>query len=141
LDKWDLPTCKVCAKLNSVSTTLAQVLLEPDDRGRVNLSRVDGPKAQRYIAERLLDGSIMLRPAALLTERALESYVQARIAQATRDPERPLRSLSDYLAAHGVPEPSAERVAAVNARLAEKKVPGARTLGDVLRERRSAPAD
>jgi hypothetical protein len=110
------------------------VLLEPDDRGRINLSRLEGKRADRYLAHQQPDGSIVLRPAALLSERALEAYVQVRIAQASRDPDAPLHPLDEYLEKHGVRSPTPEEIAAVEARLALRKRSG-RTLGDVVAEK------
>jgi hypothetical protein len=113
----------------------ATIVLEPDDRGRVNLNRVPGQIASKYIAERNADGSIVLWPAALLTERALESYVQARISHATRPNDAPLLMLNEVLAKHGVQPPTPARVEEVRARLAGAEKAGRRTLADVMAER------
>jgi hypothetical protein len=114
--------------------TATDVLLEPDDRGRINLSRLNGKMADRYLAHLQPDGSIVLRPAALLTERALEAYVQVRLAQAAREPNAPLRSLSDYLDQHRVQRSTPEDIAEVEAHLASRARTG-RTLADVVAEK------
>jgi hypothetical protein len=76
------------------------VILEPDDRGRVTLSRIPGATKARYLAHRRPDGCIVLKPAAVMTEQALESYVQARIGQASRSSVDGLRTHEEVVADH-----------------------------------------
>jgi hypothetical protein len=76
------------------------VILEPDDRGRVTLSRIPGANKARYLAHTRSDGCIVLKPAAVMTEQALESYVQARISQASRQGVEGLRTHDEVVADH-----------------------------------------
>ena len=52
-------------------------LLEPDDRGRVSLARLPGDNADRYMARRLEDGTVILEPVVVLPARAVDSLTRA----------------------------------------------------------------
>ena len=52
-------------------------LLEPDDRGRVSLARLPGVNAERYMARRLEDGTVILEPVVVLPARSLDSLAEA----------------------------------------------------------------
>ncbi len=64
---------------------LLQTLLEPDERGRVSLARVPGANADRYLARRMADGTVILEPVVVLPVRALDSLQHALLARARRE--------------------------------------------------------
>lgn len=59
-------------------------LLEPDDRGRVSLARLPGENADRYMARRLDDGTVILEPVIVLPARAVESFARAARSNRSR---------------------------------------------------------
>ena len=64
---------------------LPTTLLEPDERGRLSLARIPGDNAERYLARRLDDGTVILEPVVVLPVRALESLRHALVASQRRD--------------------------------------------------------
>ncbi len=62
---------------SSMETNSRTMLLEPDERGRISLARVPGELAERYLARRLEDGTVILEPVVVLPVRAVESLTRA----------------------------------------------------------------
>lgn len=105
------------------------VIVEPDDRGRVSLSRLPGANAARYVGRRLSDGSIILQPAVILTEQALASLVKVHAAnQAGRPKSRPLREVLDRF---GSSPPTQAMIDAAQDDAAHRRANGARFLSDL----------
>ena len=113
-----------------------EVLVEPDDRGRVSLSKLPGVNAQRYVGRRMADGSIVLRPALVMSYQALQSLLKVQ----SRGPaeERLGSSLREVLDRYGREAPSEAQVEAVRAEIAHRRSAGARFLSDLTSDEMTA---
>lgn len=106
-----------------------EVLVEPDDRGRVSLSKLPGTNAERYVGQRMADGSIVLRPAVVMSYRALQSLMKVQAASDRgRLPGKPLREVLDR---HGRGTPSDAQTEAARVEIARRRASGARILSDL----------
>jgi hypothetical protein len=105
------------------------VIVEPDDRGRISLSRFPGPTAERYVGRRLLDGSIILQPAVVLTEQALASLMKVHSARTAGRPQG--RALREVLDRFGSARPTEDEVDAALSGVAQRRASGARFLSDL----------
>jgi hypothetical protein len=110
------------------------VLIEPDDRGRVSLSKIPGANAERYLARRLSDGSVILQPAVLMSQQALDSL--AALAKAKRSDAPPGRPLRDILDRVDRPAPTAAVIEQTMQQLDERRARGARFLSDITDDER-----
>ena len=113
---------------------MSVVLIEPDERGRVSLSKIPGVNAEQYIGSRLPNGSVLLQPAVLLPTAALESLV--KLQDPSRRASRPGRPLREVLDRHGSTVPDDDAVEAVKAHLERRRADGARFLSDITVEER-----
>lgn len=100
---------------------LPTTLLEPDERGRLSLARIPGENADRYLARRLDDGTVILEPVVVLPVRALESLRHALVANQRRQSSggttTPLdQVLARLRPAQGSPAPPAARTTKARAR-------------------------
>jgi hypothetical protein len=114
--------------------TVNDVLIEPDDRGRVSLSKIPGANAERYLARRLSDGSVILQPAVLMSQQALDSL--AALAKAKRSDAPPGRPLRDILDRVDRPAPTAAVIEQTMQQLDERRARGARFLSDITDDER-----
>lgn len=66
-------------------------LLELDERRRTSLGRIGRPQDRRYVVSELPDGTVILRPAVVLTEAELKLLSDpdrlARVDAALADPD------------------------------------------------------
>jgi hypothetical protein len=115
----------------------SDVIVEPDERGRVSLSKIPGTNAERYIGRRLSDGSVLLQPAVVMTYQALVSL--GNVQEARR---RPLggepRSLSEVLDRLGRSNPSQTHLDEVRAHTVQRRASGARMLSDITADELAA---
>ena len=114
-------------------------MIEPDERGRVSLSKIPGNNADRYIARRLPNGSIILQPAVLIPTQALDSLVALQATR--RNGKREGRALGDVLDRHNRSAPSDTRLAEAEADLAQRRDEGARFLSDLTDAERQSLQD
>jgi hypothetical protein len=77
-------------------TFMSTLLVEPDDRGRICLSRT-GVLADRYVVHRLDNGILMLEPAVVLGVRESAELTQARQVVAQGRVGAPLDAVLDRL--------------------------------------------
>ena len=112
------------------------VLVEPDDRGRVSLSKIPGANVDRYVGRRLPDGSILLQPAVVMSHQALRSLLQVQ-SRASTGPRQSI-PLGEVLDRRGRTKPSPERLEAARADMARRRAAGERSLADITPEERQA---
>jgi hypothetical protein len=124
------PTFTIGEMYRMIRAMSSDVIVEPDDRGRVSLSKIPGVNAERYIGRRLSDGSVLLQPAIVMTYQALTSL--AKVQEARRRPTtgqpRPLREVLVQL---GREAPSQAQLDEVRAHTARRRAAGARMLSDI----------
>jgi hypothetical protein len=114
---------------------MSDVLIEPDERGRVSLSKIPGANAERYLARRLSDGSVILQPAVLMSRQALDSL--ATLLETKRsDPQagRPLRDILDRI---DRPAPTPAVIEQTMQQLDQHRARGARFLSDITDDERA----
>jgi hypothetical protein len=115
----------------------SDVIVEPDERGRVSLSKIPGANAERYIGRRLSDGSVLLQPAVVMTYQALVSL--GKVQEARR---RPLvgqpRELGEVLDRLGRSTLSDAQLDEVRAHAGRRRAGGARMLSDITPEELAA---
>lgn len=75
---------------------MSSLLVEPDERGRVSLSRA-GELADRYVVHRLDNGVLVLEPAVVLGVREAAELTQARQSVTRRQPAAPLGAVLDRI--------------------------------------------
>ena len=119
-----------------LSAMSLDVLVEPDDRGRVSLSKIPGANVERYVGRRLADGSIILQPAVVMTRQALTSLLTIQRTADQRSVSK-TKPLGEVLKRHGRGKPSSARVETVRGELAERRSNGERFLSDVTPEQRA----
>jgi hypothetical protein len=108
---------------------VVELLLEPDDRGRISLAKVPGSTADRYIVRPLPGGSLLLQPAVVLSRQSVESLL--KVVEARRDGPRRGRPLNEVLDRFGRPEISAERIAEIREHAAGRREQGFRSPADL----------
>jgi hypothetical protein len=112
-----------------IAATTSETIVEPDERGRVTLTKIPGASASRYVGRTLPDGSVLLTPVVLLTQRDVVALLDIARQPADRAPGR---SISDVLRDAGVapmdPAVAAERMRELNERRART---GQRSLADL----------
>jgi hypothetical protein len=111
-------------------------MIEPDERGRISLSKIPGANADRYLARRLADGSVVLQPAVLLSRQALVSL--AALAEAKRSGARTGRPLRDILDRVDRQPPTAAVIEQTKQQIDERRARGARFLSDITADERAA---
>jgi hypothetical protein len=111
-------------------------MIEPDERGRISLSKIPGANAERYLARRLADGSVVLQPAVLLSRQALDSL--AALAQAKGSGARTGRPLRDILERVDRQPPTAAVIEQTKQQIEQRRERGARFLSDITAEERTA---
>lgn len=115
----------------------SDVIVEPDDRGRVSLSKIPGANAERYIGRRLIDGSVLLQPAVVMTYQALVSLGKVQMARQRSASGAP-SPLSDVLDRFGRVAPTQAQLDEVRAHAAQRRAAGARMLSDITPEELTA---
>jgi hypothetical protein len=113
---------------------VSDVLIEPDERGRVSLSKIPGANAERYLARRLSDGSVLLQPAVLMSQQALDSL--ATLLEAKRSGAPTGRPLQDVLDRIDRPAPTAAMIEQTMQQLDQRRARGARFLSDITADER-----
>ena len=111
----------------------SDVIVEPDERGRVSLSKIPGTNAERYIGRRLSDGSVLLQPAIVMTYQALVSLGKVQEAR-RRPPSGQPRELGEVLDRLGRGAPSQAQLDEVQAYTSSRRRAGARMLSDITPE-------
>lgn len=78
-----------------LSRALTDVLLELDERRRASLGRIGNPEHRRYLVTEEPDGTIILRPAVVMSELEARFLANpelvARIRESRAHPERLVR--------------------------------------------------
>lgn len=110
------------------------VIVEPDDRGRVSLAKIPGRNADRYVGRRLSDGAVILQPAVVMTYQSLTSLSAVIRNRATGRMQGEPRSLTDVLDRFGRPPLDEALINEVRADLARRRAAGARRLSDITPE-------
>lgn len=111
-------------------------MIEPDERGRISLSKIPGANADRYLARRLADGSVVLQPAVLMSRQALDSLAALVEAQKGGAPTgRPLREILDRVDRQ---PPSAAVIEQTMQQIDDRRARGARFLADITADERRA---
>ena len=113
---------------------MSDVLIEPDDRGRVSLSKIPGANAERYLARRLSDGSVILQPAVLMSRQALDSL--ATLLETKRNDPQGGQQLRDILGRIDRPAPTAAVIEQTLRQVDERRARGARFLSDISDDER-----
>jgi hypothetical protein len=108
------------------------IIVEPDDRGRISLAKIPGVNAERYVGRRLPDGSIILQPAVVLTSTALESLLELQASP--RPVPRSGRPLSEALRSRNVRRATDAELAVARQGVAERRARGARSVSDLTPE-------
>ena len=112
-------------------------MIEPDERGRVSLAKIPGENAERYIGRRLPNGSVILEPAVLVSQQALDSLATLQAAGRTH---RLGRSVRETLDRYGRQPATEAQLAAAKAVMGMREMRGARSLADLVNdETRIAP--
>jgi hypothetical protein len=105
------------------------IIVEPDDRGRVSLAKLPGENAERYLAQRLPDGGVLLQPAVVLTAKAIESLLKLQSEPLDKSsPGRPLGEVLDRLGRRPL-DPAV--VESVQLAVAERRKRGVRSVADL----------
>jgi hypothetical protein len=110
-------------------------MIEPDERGRISLSKIPGSNAERYLARRLSDGSVILQPAVLMSRQALEALATLTDAKGETRRGRPLRDVLDRVDRS---VPSAAVLEQTMQQIDQRRSQGARFLSDITADERRA---